>query len=287
MQRTHLILTTILMSLIITSAHARLRKRCSIEKSMKPKCYHKRSEAVLKVALIYYGDHMQMEDLERVEKLLAERFLEATDKLLSVEVVDKKIIPFKQTMPLGYQFNNIKDPKRLQRIFYAEHVGGKVLEEIYEQYKSYTPIETVRELDAVLAITGAQFQGLGLATGRISAVEHPQEIAWALKDGGRVKYLSDYSIVDELIHEIGHNIFIGHASTQCQKPGLTLQQRNACCDASAAKNDVMSYCRKRDLVSEEVMYGFKECNLDKIQNLIIPAMLKGGRWNVDNSKRCR
>ena len=59
--------------------------------------------------------------------------------------------------------------------------------------------------------------------GRISVTEHPRKIAWGLPNGGRVQYVSDYQIIDELIHDLGHNMFLGHTSTQCQKPGMTYQ----------------------------------------------------------------
>ena len=47
------------------------------------------------------------------------------------------------------------------------------------------------------------------------------EIAWGLEDGGRVEFVSDAKVVDELIHEVGHALFLDHTSNQCQKPGMS------------------------------------------------------------------
>jgi hypothetical protein len=280
-------------------AKKRRQLKCSIAKSMRPECWQERDEAQLNVALVYYGDDsMKMEDLDRIEPILKERFLKATDSSLSVNVVAKKVLPFRHTMPEGYTYNNITDPKRLQRIWYIENVNAKVITEVYEEYKSAESIDTLNKLDAVLTITSAQFNALGFASGRMSVTEYPSEVAYGLADGGRVDYPSDYTIVDELIHELGHNMFLGHTSTPCittkvmERLGATeitpevLQEMRRCCDTSPSGNDVMSYCRKRGNVSEDFMHGFESCNLDMIQNKIIPNMLSGGTWLTPNRSRC-
>jgi hypothetical protein len=277
----------------------RRRRKCSIAKTMTPKCWQKRERAEMNVALIYYGDDsMKIEDLDRIEPLLIERFSKATDNSLALNIVVKRVLPFKTKMPNDYTYKDITDPKRLQRIWYIENVNGKVIQEIYEEYKKIEDIETVHQLDAVLAITAAQFNGLGFASGRMSVTEYPSEVGYGLQNGGEVEYPSDFVIVDELIHELGHNVFLGHTSTPClaskvmKRLGVTklteevLDEVNRCCDSSPSKNDVMSYCRNRANVSEDFMHGFESCNLDMIQNKIIPSMLKGGVWNVPNRTRC-
>jgi hypothetical protein len=250
-------------------------------------CYHERKNAVLKVALIYYGNGMKMSDLKRIEPILKRRFYEANERNVEVEIVSKKVISFKQKMPADYKFKKITDKKRLQIIWYYDNVGPGIMKEVYDEYKKEESEDILDELDAIVAITGGQFDGLGFASGRVSVTEYPQEIAWNLESGGRVDYPSDYSIVDELVHELGHNMFLGHTSTHCQKPGLTLEQKNACCNASPSKNDVMSYCRKRAAVSEEFMHKFESCNVEIIKDLIVPAMLSGDKWQVSPRQICK
>jgi hypothetical protein len=254
---------------------------------MIPKCYHKRDNAILKVALVSYGSNLNITDLSRIEKLLIERFAKATNQLVQVDVIVKKVMHLKHSLPQDYTYGNITDPERLHRIWYYDNVGSKVMNEVYEEFKKVSHHEDLDQLDVLLAITGAQFEGLGFASGRVSVTESPREIAWGLPSGGRVEYPTDYELVDELIHELGHNMFLGHVSTQCQKPGLTLEEKRVCCENSPGKNDVMSYCRGRAIVDENKMYGFEACNLSMIEELIVPAMLKGDQWNVAGRKTCQ
>jgi len=282
----YILVLLLIMNIVMSSASAKSSK-CSMEKSYRPDCYLKRNDKVLNIALLYYGDYWSMTDLERIEPILIERFFKATNQQLELRVLVKKVFSFKQKMPADFEFNNIKDPARLQRIYYSEKVGGKVIPEVYEEFKRRDSENVLGQLDAILAITGAQFEGLGLADGRVSVTEHPREIAWGLPDGGRVEYITDYRIVDELIHELGHNMFLGHTSTQCQKPELTLEQRKQCCEQSPSKDDVLSYCRNRQNVGENFMHGFESCNQSMIEKLVIPSMLKGGKWKVPGRSRCQ
>lgn len=259
---------------------------CSLKNNMMPKCYHKRNDAVLKVALIYYGNAMTMKDLNRIEPLLKERFLKSTNQNVSVEIISKKVLKYNKPVPGDYTYNNITDKERLQRIWYYDNVGAGIMKEVYEEYKKSVDDKMMDELDAIVGITGGQFDGLGFASGRVSVTEYPREIAWGLEDGGRVEYPSDFEIVDELIHELGHNMFLGHTSTQCQRPGLTLEQRRECCSQSPSKDDVMSYCRARAAVNETFMHGFESCNIEMIEDLIVPAMLSGGKWQVAPRTAC-
>lgn len=274
-------------SLIFSNlSYSKVKKKCSLAYTMKPMCYHKRTNPVLKVALVHYGNTMKMKDLDRVSSILKERFLKATGRAVELDIIEKMVLPFKHKLPEDFKFNGITDKDRLHRIWYYENVGSKVMSEVYYEYRTASTWKVLNQLDAILTITGAQFDGLGFASGRISVTEYPREIAWGLEDQGRVEYPSDYVLVDELIHELGHNMFLGHSSSQCQKPGLTLAESTKCCASSENKNDVLSYCRKRAKVSEEIMYGFEACNRDMIKNKIVPAMLKGAKWNIENRTKC-
>lgn len=263
-----------------------IAKRCSLNNSMIPDCYHKRDSAALKVAVVYYGSSMDIQHLKRVSSILKTRFLKANANNIALDIVDLKVMPFKQFPPNNFKVPNVTDPNRIHRIWYYENIGAKIMNEIYSEYKKITPRKLMDNLDVILSITGAQFDGLGFASGRVSTTEYPQEIAWALPDGGRVNYPSDYQLVDELIHELGHNMFLGHTSTQCQKSGLSLEQRRVCCRKSPSQNDVLSYCRNRKKVDENFMNIYESCNREMISKKVVPALLNGGGWRIQNRSKC-
>lgn len=263
------------------------RSECSLMNSMNPECYHDRNGSFMNVALVYYGDFWKQEDLERLAPILKKRFEIANSHKIKLNILYKEVIPFKHTLPDGYENNGITDKKRLLRLWYYDNIGSKVMQEVHEQIKSRFNQDTIHKLDAILAVTGAQFQGLGFAYGRVSVTEQPQEIAWALKDKGRTEVLSDYRLVDELIHELGHNMFLGHTSTHCTKRGMSAKEQRACCAKSPSRNDVLSYCRNRNKVDENFMHGYEECNQSMIEELVIPALTSGGNWKIRGRKRCR
>jgi hypothetical protein len=260
--------------------------KCSIANSMIPKCYHKRTQPILNVAIVYYGDFWNIEDLDRIEPLLIDRFHEATNQLLSLNVLSKKVLSYKHKAPADYRYNEITDPQRLQRLWYYDNVGMKIMREIYEEYLQNDRAEIIENLDALLIITGAQFDGLGWASGRVAITEQPKEIAWNLPSGGKTQIVSDYQVVDELLHELGHTIFLAHAAHQCHKKEMTYKERKECCAKSANGKDVMSYCRSRNSVNKKHFYKFEQCNLENIRDLILPELMSGGVWNVPNRKSC-
>ena len=252
--------------------------------SMRPMKYTKRTEPILRGMIVYYGDYYTESDLVRVQNLLEKRFHEATNEMVKLQTIKKKIMPFKHQIVNypNYRQDNVKDPERLQRLWYYDNVGAAVIKEVYDQLK-----KELKNIDVLLIITGAQFDGLGFASGRVAVTENPMEIAWGLPNGGRVDFRSDANVVDELIHELGHTMFLDHAASHCQSPDLSYEQKLACCEKSPAKNDVMSYCRNRNQVNDEFFFKFEECNIGIIKNKVIPAMLKGGAWNVANRPKCR
>ena len=162
---------------MLSTAFTQVREKCSLKNSMIPKCYHKRDNPILKIALVSYGSNLSKDDLIRIEGILKERFYKATNQLVAVDIIIKKVMEFKQPLPVDYQSGNINDPERLHRIWYYENVNAKVMQEVYEEFKKVTSDKTLDELDAILAITGAQFEGLEFASGRVSATESPREIA--------------------------------------------------------------------------------------------------------------
>lgn len=254
-----------------------------LSQSMMPKKYTKRNEPILNAVLVYYGDYYTESDLERVQNLLEDRFFLATDKMITLNTVSRKVIPFKHQISEypDYVQEHVTDIERLQRLWYYDNVGPKVMKEVYEQVKS-----ELKGVDVLLVVTGAQFDGLGFASGRVGITENPMEIAWGLPGGGRVEIQSDAKVVDELIHELGHTMFLDHTSNQCQRDGLSYKEKMECCEQSPAKNDVMSYCRNRRAVDENHFFGFEACQLRNLKDKVIPAMLNGGDWNVANRENC-
>lgn len=265
-----------------------MAKSNSLADGMKPKRYMKRSKPILNVALVYYGSEWTVEDIKRIAPLLKERYDKSTNGLVKLNISQMAALPYRHNISLypDYQYNNISDKERLQRIWYYDNVGGKIINEVYEEVGKSEVGKHYKELDALLVISGAQYDALGFANGRVAITEQPREIAWGLPDGGRTEIVSDENLVDELIHELGHTMFLGHTSTKCMKPELSLSERQECCDQSPNKNDVMSYCRDRRAVDTNFFYGFEACNLEMLEKLVVPAMLKGKNWNVSGRLKC-
>jgi hypothetical protein len=280
-------MTKIILILSLIFSLSALGQDDSLAFGMMPKFYKKRTEPVLNIGLVYYGDYYKMEDLERVQQLFEKRFYAANGNALKLNTVVKAVIPFKHQIENypDYRQEHVTELERLQRLWYYDNVGMNILNEVYQQSKA-TPEIDMNQLDALVVITGAQFDALGFASGRVAVTENPMEIAWGLPDGGRVELVTDARVVDELIHEVGHTLFLDHATSQCQRPGMTYAEQQACCANSPSKDDVMSYCRQREKVNESFFYGFKDCNRRIINEKIIPAMLSGGKWNVENREKC-
>lgn len=260
----------------------------SLAAGLKPKKYRKREKAILNVALVYYGTHWDERDMQRIAPLLKERYELATGGAIKLNIAHIGALPYRHQIEQypDYTSDNITDPARLQRLWYHDNVGGRIINEVYEEVKKSEIGKHYKELDTLLVVSGAQYNALGFATGRVAITEQPREIAWGLPGGGRTEIVSDENLVDELVHELGHTMFLGHTSTQCSRPGITLEERYACCEASPNKEDVMSYCRDRKKVDANFFYGFEKCNIEMIEELVVPAMLKGRDWNVRGRKRC-
>lgn len=254
-----------------------------------PPKYIARANPVLNVALIDYGQEQTSSQMAEIKALLEDRFYLATNKMIRLNISLVKSLPYKyqiKNFP-DYMNGNITDPARLQRLWYYDFINAKILTEVYDDFVKSESRAVVSRLDVIATVTGAQFDGLGFAYGRVGVTESPREIAWGLPDGGHTEMISKGQIVDELIHEIGHAIFLDHAVSQCQNPALSYKEQIACCEASPNKNDVMSYCRDRAAVNDtDKFFGFEACNLRNIKNKIVPAMLKGLAWNVPDREKC-
>ena len=261
----------------------------TLETTIAPKFYKKRTEAIFNIGLIYYGDFYNDEQLARVQELLEKRFELATDSMIKLNVIFRAILPFKNQIKdfPNYSVPNVTDMERLQRLWYYDNKNMSVVNEIYQEAKSHNMYgKDFSKLDAMAVITGAQFNGLAFASGRVAVTENPMEIAWGLPDGGKVEIQSDEKVVDSLIHELGHTMHLGHAADQCFGNGISHEETKACCAVSENRNDVLSYCRAREAVDEEFFYKFEVCTLKTIKEKVIPAMLSGGEWELKNKAKC-
>ncbi len=81
----------------------------------------------MKIALVYYGASMKMKDLDRIEPLLIERFLQATNGAVGVEIISKEVIGFNKKMPAEEK----KSPLRTQE---KEQIGKGISYEL--KYKN-------------------------------------------------------------------------------------------------------------------------------------------------------
>lgn len=264
-------------------------QKLSLADKINPDYYQPRSSATLNIAFVDYGSEHTAAELAQIKVLLEERFYLATNKMLKLNVVLVQSIPyqFKIANYPKYKKGNITDPKRLQRLWYYDNVDANIMTEIYQNFRKINKASVVKKIDTIATITGAQFDGLGYAYGRVAVTESPREIAWGLPDGGYTDPVSPGRIVDELIHEIGHSLALDHAVEQCQADGMTYQEQLACCAKSESKDDVMSYCRNRSAVNDtDFFYGFKDCNLRNLKNRIIPALMSGGAWDIKNLEVC-
>lgn len=260
-----------------------------LESTIDPTNYIKKDGgAEINIALVYYGDFWGEEDLERIAPVLERRFSVATDGAVRLNILYKETMNFKhrlEDLP-KFEYGHLTDKSMLQRVWYAEHLGPHVLSEGYDEFKKTSlGKKHYKNLDAILMITGAQYEGLSMQVGKVAATEQPREIAWATK-GARTYVVPDEEVVDGLIHELGHIMFLGHSSPQCWRPGMTVKEKARCCENSPAKDDVMSYCRERKIDNEEMINRFSDCNLDMIQNKIAPAILSGANTNIRNRSTC-
>jgi hypothetical protein len=252
--------------------------KCSISESQSPDCYFKRDKAELNVGLIYYGNYWQQSDLERIGPKLKDKFYRATGGNLSLNIIAKRVIQYKGDS------DTIQDLRK-KRISYNSLRPSEVINEVYEEIKKSINHSTQKRIDALLVVTGAQFEGLSLAKGRISLTEQPIEAGWLLPSGGKTIVASDEQIIEGLIFGAGLNINLVKASAQCTEGSL--EERRECCEDSNNKSDVLSFCKRFDESNvPSINNNFGDCNQGNIEKLIVPRILKGKKWKVNNKRVC-
>lgn len=272
--------------LLSTNANANFlmdlfKKELDLYSDSKTTRYSKRDVPIIKVALIGYGTTSTKEDLERMAPKLVEKFSIATAGEIELDVKHVDSYDFLDYKLGKLSLEGINDRERLKRISYSydKRVVERITREAYKAMKTNTEKKVMKEVDLMLLVTGAQFEGLGIQHGRFAIVEHPREIAFELPNGNRVEYLSDEAIVSELIHEVGHSMGLMHAAAQCNTVD--------CCEQSENADDIMSYCRDRKKVEHnDFMFVFEQCHLNFIREKFKPILLEGGSIDLSKAPEC-
>lgn len=231
-----------------------------------------------------YGANMTTADVQRVEKLYKERFDLSTDGKIHLEVIDRIAVDLAPgTRDLTELRNKIKGTDsqrandRLTRLWYYYNSDlHKITAEIQSELLKAGMKSALDAADAVLVLSGPQFEGIGIATGGYALTEQPSEIAWGLADGGATEINTDERLVDELLHEGGHLLGLDHTSQHCMDDKLSLKEREECCKTSPGAKDVMSYCRNRASVAGPNYFGYTACTKDYLEKVTLPALLNGG-----------
>lgn len=275
------ILSLLLMAVAINSYGFFGSKKRTLNDGWQKTHYRKSADNTLKLGLIHYGNEMTEEQLIEISTLLTKRFSIATRNLIHIRIEAIDIIPVKlRNMDLSsLGIEHITDPIRLARVWhYSNNLGSAdIAIESYVQTKNETDWDKYRNLDALLVLSELQFEGLGVAVQRILMTEYPMEIAW-MGDQPSVKHPSKYEVVDELIHELGHFIGLGHAASSCE----TFE----CCETHHSANDVMSYCRDRSSVSADHQFNFEDCHINIIEREVVPRIRKGSRIELPRNLNC-
>ena len=241
--------------------------------------FSKRETPVLNVALVSYGSDLTKDDLNRITPKIIDGFYKATDGEISLNIQHIDSFSLKNRNLKDFKVGSISDEERLKRIWYYKNGSDQLItEEVYKATKDSISKDELKKIDLLLVASGAQFEGLGFNYGRFVIVESPWEVAFELEDGGKVEHLSDETLVDEFIHELGHAIGMNHAA-ECT--GLN------CCDNMKSANDVMSYCRDRRKVNEGEFFGFEECHMSYIRNIFLPILKNGGEAKFKNAPNCK
>jgi hypothetical protein len=247
-----------------------------------PRCWTKRSEAVVNVLLVHYGSEMDLIYLKEIGQLYQERFALANDKKIQIKILESLILPLKDMKrdlesikaKIGGD-DSKKGPKRLERLWYY-YQDISIADEIHKELlKNPTSVELLKAADTVVVLSAPQIDGLAYLTGAFSLIEYPTEIAWKV-DGGSTDYEDKYKLVDKMIHETGHLLGLDHPADHCTQI-LDLKQRLECCKSSPGGQDVVSYCRDRNAPNKDFFHKFTGCTQKYLTETTLPSLLSGGK----------
>lgn len=248
-------------------------------------CLRGRQDPIMKILLVGYGSYISEEDITTYKSQIEDRFNKAVHGKIKLEIISTAVLRLpaenSRVMPHNklHNYEEIQkkfpwtDPASWKRLWYYYNMEQcEIAEEVFETIKNSHYASMLLEADATVVLGEPQFEGIAVNCGRISLLELPVEIAWGQEDTYKIEHSSVWHLADEIIHELGHFMGLGHASSQCMKG--TLDYR--CCIESINKDDVMSYCRKRTQISADYWGEFKECHLQLLEQEFIPRLLEGG-----------
>ncbi len=128
--------------------------------------------------------------------------------------------------------------------------------------------------DLFIVMTDAQYDSIAFLTAAADKHAIFQNTyamsGWDLPSGGTRSVSSLYFAADETIHETGHFMRLDHACSQCND-AATQTQWQSCCNACQWRNDVMSYCRTRPMLSGDKFYNvYGACDMNNISTYFLP-----------------
>ncbi len=250
-------------------------------------CFIKREDPIIKAVLFQYGNYGDISKLDTYSSTIENRFGTATngEVLISIENVIRHPLPkegHKGPLPNSkpHDYTSIRqqypwiNTDSLERVwYYYNSTGENIAQEAYQTLLDSEDSSKLTDVDLIIIFSEAQFEGLAKSVGRVVLAEYPMEVAWAKEVSYRTEERGEWYIADQVIHEIGHVMGLKHATPNCFPYSDTTE---ACCAESPNKDDIMSYCRKRLLVSDTFGYRFKTCTLNYLKNGFLPVLISGG-----------
>jgi len=219
--------------------------------------------------------------------------------LVGLDIVEAIALPY-PPQSLDHDYDSIaviapnvlaEDRPRLW--WYYQHNGRtRIVGEIDRLLTEARTAGTVgaADVDLTIVVTDAQFEAIAFYSH--FADESPVVVlnSWSVGGWSKVgaeaynrRKLSNIELVEENNHELGHYLGLSHAcATACDGAELEL-----CCQACAARDDVMSYCRDRLRVRDTGQLNrFGRCTRQQIIEHSIPRFLRNERTDSPRLRSC-
>lgn len=237
---------------------------------------------VIKAGLLFFGDSLSTNDLERLKPLFEKGFSTAVNGEVQVDitVLNGSSFPGNEkhdfdSVRIKYPFLQSGDEKI---VWYHSHENelDADLAELFSSLKS-----SRKEFDVLVFLTEADIFGSGYFVSNPDSdgislrgeniLIETTTIYWENGDGySRVKW-PDEELVKTFSHEMGHFMRLDHACASCITDLEKIPSvKTDCCMICQWNKDIMSYCPERTTKSK-----FEECTFGLIKKDFIPAFEKG------------